>query len=507
MSGRRLRSGRLDPVGSGFRRLALVCTVLMASSLLAACGGSQLSPAYVRAANQAVQGQGGAGVADPSDSGSATTSGDPGSGSSTGSDVGGPLAGAPGHAAGGGGAGTSKVDKGNSAVGPGGTSATGGAQVSCAGFHNQTGITDKTITLANVADVSGPVPGIFTSAQQAVKAYVAYFNATASLCGRKLELLAMDSRTDGTADQADYLKACSNAFAAVGSMSAFDSGGAATAQHCGLPDLRSAAVSDARNACTTCFGAQATDLHAFQNAVPDFFLKHYHAATQHAAMIYVNAAASVLNAHTQQRVEEKRGMRFVYSSSFDVAEFNYTPYVAKMKQNGVRWVQFVGSQDEAVRLAQAMQNANFKPQVFLLDPTAYNPTFVKSGGSAVDGAFVFIDFTPFEEASSSTELRLYEAWLQQAAPGAVPSYFGLFAWSAARLFGEQAAALGGHLTRAALVSRIRRVKAWTDHGLHAPQEVGTKVNSSCWRFLRLSHGHWQPAGGRRYLCHGSTKAN
>lgn len=492
---------------SGLRWLALACVVLMASSLLAACGGSGLSPAYVRAANEGVQGQAGTGVADPSDPGSAVTPADPGSASSTGSGPGDSAGGVAGGAATGTRTGTTKVGKGVSSSAPGGGSATGGAQVSCTGFHNQTGITDKTITLANVADVSGPVPGIFTSAQQAVKAYVAYFNATASLCGRKLQLLAMDSRTDGTADQAAYLNACSNAFAAVGSMSAFDSGGAATAQHCDLPDLRAAAVSDARNACTTCFGAQATDLHAFQNAVPDFFLKHYHAATQHAAMIYVNAAASVLNAHTQQRVEEERGMRFVYSSSFDVAEFNYTPYVAKMKQNGVRWVQFVGSQDEAVRLAQAMQNANFKPEVFLLDPTAYNPTFVKSGGSAVDGAFVFIDFTPFEEASGSKELRLYEAWLQQAAPGAVPSYFGLFAWSAARLFGKQAAALGGHLTRAALVARIRRVRDWTDQGLHAPQEVGPKVNSSCWRFLRLQQGHWQPVGGRHYLCHGSTKAN
>ena len=38
----------------------------------------------------------------------------------------------------------------------------------------------------------------------------------------------------------------------------------------------------------TCFGVQATDLHAFQNAVPDFLLEHYPAASRHAAMIYVD---------------------------------------------------------------------------------------------------------------------------------------------------------------------------------------------------------------------------
>ena len=34
-----------------------------------------------------------------------------------------------------------------------------------------------TITLANISDISGPVPGIFESAQEATRAYVAYFNA------------------------------------------------------------------------------------------------------------------------------------------------------------------------------------------------------------------------------------------------------------------------------------------------------------------------------------------
>jgi ABC-type branched-subunit amino acid transport system substrate-binding protein len=221
-------------------------------------------------------------------------------------------------------------------------------------------------------------------------------------------------------------------------------------------------------------------------------------------MIYVNAAASVDNAKNMMVVEKKRGMRFVYSSPFDVAEFNYSPYVQHMKDAGVRWVQFVGSADEAVRLQQAMQNANFKPEVFLLDPTAYDPMYVKSGGSAVDGSFVFINFTPFAEAASNPELRLYETWLQQVAPGASPSYFGVFAWSAARLFVQEAVALGGKLTRSALVARIRGVHHWTSNGLHAPEDVGGKTNGSCWRFLRLEHGSWKAVGGTAYMCHGST---
>jgi hypothetical protein len=178
-----------------------------------------------------------------------------------------------------------------------------------------------------------------------------------------------------------------------------------------------------------------------------------------------------------------------------------------MKDKGVRIVQFVGSSDQAVRLARAMQAASFRPDVFLLDPTAYDPAFVRSGGSAVEKATVFIDFTPLEEASHSDELQLYMRWLQQVSPGAVPSYFGMFAWSATRLFVQQAVALGGDLTRANLVARMRQVHAWTDNGLHAPQDVGGKTNSNCWRFLRLEGGRWTPVGGSRYLCHGETKTS
>lgn len=480
--------------GRSWPWIALACAI---SLLAAGCGGSALSPSAVRSANVAVSGDAAAGTTgDPTSTlpsagpSSTTRAGSTGSASRSG--------GSPAYAAGPVGSG------GDVKTGKGVHAAIGEKVASCAGFKNQTGITDKTITIANASDISGPVPGIFTSAQQAVKAYAAYFNATSSLCGRKLSVLSLDSRTDAGGDQAAYETACSQSFAAVGSMSAFDSGGAATAQQCGLPDIRSQSVSDARNNCTTCFGAQASQDKVFQNAIPDYFVKHDHAATQHAAMIYVDATASVEDAQVTQKAEEKRGMHFVDDESFDVAEFNYAPYVQKMKAKGVRWVQFVGSSDEAVRLEQAMQAASFKPKVFLMDPTGYDPTYVKSGGSAVDGTVVFINFNPFEEAGSNPEEQLYEAWLQQVAPGAAPSYFGLFAWSAARLFVEESAALGGHLTRANLVARIRGVHHWTSNGLHAPQDVGGKKNGSCWRFMQLQKGTWRPLGGTHYLCDGST---
>ncbi|GAA3521892.1 hypothetical protein GCM10022234_17360 [Aeromicrobium panaciterrae] len=457
--------------------MAIGTLAALALVVPAACGGSTLDPEYVQSANNPNGISGGNGTGDVAGSGDAAGGADAGTGDAAGA-----------------------------GAGSGGSSGSipGVKSGSCDGFKNQKGITDKVIQLGNSSDISGPVPGLFTSAQQGTKAYIAYFNATSSICGRKLALTTLDSRTDAGADQQAYAKLCESTFAAVGSMSAFDSGGASTAQSCGLPDIRSAAVTATRNACSTCFGAQATGAREFSNAVPDFFVKNYKAASQKAAFLYLNAGASAENAATQQKVETKRGMKFLYSAGIDVAEFNYGPYVQQLKSKGVRWVQFIGGYQQGVRLAQAMQSANYKPDVLFYDPTVYDAGFVRSGGSAVEGAITFTNFTPFEQSQS--EVNLYKRWLQQVAPGAAPTFFGLFAWSAAKLFVAESLSLGGKLTRASLVSKVSGVHNWTANGAHSPMDVGGKHAPSCARFLQLRGGRWVPLKGTAYVCHGAGRA-
>jgi ABC-type branched-subunit amino acid transport system substrate-binding protein len=287
-------------------------------------------------------------------------------------------------------------------------------------------------------------------------------------------------------------------------MSAFDSGGAATAQGCGVPDIRTASVTAARNNCSTCFGAQASGPHEYSNEAYDFYVRNYKSAVQKGAFLYLNAGAAAENAKTQISVAQKRGVNWVYTAPIDVAEFNYGPYVQQMKSKGVEFVNFIGAYQQAVRLAQAMQSAGFKPQVLAFDPAVYDQNFIKSGGSAVEGAFVFINSVPLD--ANQPELNLYRKWLQQVAPGAQPTFFGMYAWSAAKLFVEKAVALGGKLTRASLVDAIRGVDNWTAGGMHGPMEVGPKHSPSCLRFMRVQGGKFVPTGGTAYVCHGASKA-
>ncbi len=386
----------------------------------------------------------------------------------------------------------------------GDNSANGGVQGgACDGLKNSDGITDDKIIIGNVSDISGPMPGLFQQTQDAVRAYVAYFNATSDICGRKLELRTYDSRTDAGADQQAYVQGCDEVFAMIGSASAFDSGGAATAEQCGLPDVRANSLTQERNNCSTCFGTNSTNARQFENIVPDTIIKDY-GGGQHGAMLYINAGAASENGKTQAKAGTERGMKYLYESGIDIAEFNYAPYVQRMKDKGVQSLQFIANDFIFVRMAQAMKQQGFTPKVVMLDPSAYTTNFVESGGDNVEGTVVFMNFTPFEEAAKNAELRLYMSWLQQVNPSARPGFFGVFAWSAARLFVQTAIELGGKLDRRTLVSAITKINDWTANGIHARQKVGSKQVSDCWRFIKLVNGNWVPIGGTQYRCEGVT---
>jgi ABC-type branched-subunit amino acid transport system substrate-binding protein len=365
---------------------------------------------------------------------------------------------------------------------------TTGPQANCAGFHATPGVDDRQITIANASDLSGSAPDRYASAQEALRAFVAYFNSTSSICGRRLNLLALDSRADAAGDKAAAAKACQQAFALVGSMSSADLGGAGTAAACGIPDLRAATTHAERADSPVVYAARTQRVGEVASAVPDYFVKHMPDAVHRAALVYVGAqtAARSLAAGYAQR-----GFQWIYQQGVDATDFNYTPYVMRMRELGVRYVQFVGPYQRAVRLAQAMRQQGLAPEAFVLDANAYDPDFVTSGGAAVDGVRVVTDAALFEESATNPELQLYTKWLTQEVPGAVPSYVGLFAWSAARLFTDTALQLGGQLTRDGLLERLATVKDWDGHGLTVAQDVGGRHSAPCASIVALHGGAWQ----------------
>ncbi|WP_194892766.1 ABC transporter substrate-binding protein [Catenulispora pinisilvae] len=379
--------------------------------------------------------------------------------------------------------------------GSGGGSGAPGADncVGTATGSTATGVTANSISLGNASDLSGPIGGLFSSAPQAVQAYAAYFNATHpnGICGRKLTVHSYDSQTSDAGDNQQTLTACQSDFALVGSVSAFDSGGAASDAQCGIPDLQAVSTTRARQTCAVCFGTDSQQLPLVPQVQPDFWNKQFPGAGAKAAFLYVDTGTTAQQAKSWEQAYAKDGFNWLLDQPIGVSESNYTPYVVKMQQAGVQYVQFLGAYQEAATLAQAMQQQGFTPKVFVLDPTGYDPNFVQQAGSAANNAFVFSNAAMFEEAGSNPELQLYTKWLHQVAPGATPTYFGMFAWSSAELFTRLANQIGPNLTRPAMVQALSKVHNYTGNGLFAPQDVGGKTTSPCALFMQYTGSGWK----------------
>ena len=147
------------------------------------------------------------------------------------------------------------------------------------------------------------------------------------------------------------------------------------------------------------------------------------------------------------------------------------------------------------------QQPDYPRPIYFQDPLIYDQNYTREAGEAGNGTYVFATHPLFDD-TSNREMVLYRSWLQQTSPGASPSYFGLYAWSATRLAVEKMVALGGRLTRATLVAEIAKTNDWTANGLHVAQPVGSKGKAECVTMLQLQNGTWGYGSGRGYMCQG-----
>jgi ABC-type branched-subunit amino acid transport system substrate-binding protein len=475
-------------------------TLLAASSLLLTACGARLTDEQRTAALSQTGGSGGSttgtGTTDAGTTGTGTTgTGTTGTGT-TGSATSGS-------------AGTSGT---SGTTGTTGTAGTGGGAVDTRkappggnGGATDKGITGDQITIANISDVSGAVPGLFEDAQLAVKAYFQYFNAReGTIYGRKIKLLSLDSRLDAGGNREQSIKACNEAFAGVGSVSAFDQGGAPVIRDCGLADIRGLATTEQMKAVPNAFPINAAgtggkrSLGSFGWAAEKF-----PEAVKKAAYIYIDGEVTRQQVDQDiQGAEAILGYKFVARPAIGITETNYGPVVQQLKSSGATYVTFTGAYQQAASFAQEFQRQNYKPTVFQPVVTAYTPDFIKQAGASAEGVFVAVAGSLVEEIDLNPELQLYAQWLNQVKPGAVPTGLGQFAWGAARLFVEKMKVIGPKPTRKALLAEIAKVSKYSAGGLFAPQDVGGRQLGSCVSITRVQGGkfvRFEPAakGSRR----------
>jgi ABC-type branched-subunit amino acid transport system substrate-binding protein len=353
------------------------------------------------------------------------------------------------------------------------------------------GITGDTITVGNVATLSGPVPGLFQGAVIGTQAWVAYQNSIGGIAGRKIKLEIRDDQFDTGQNRAATIDLMSKVFAFVGSFSLYDDAAVKQMEEAGMPDLQIPLTT----------GLQESPINISVNPVkrgtstgPWNGLKaKFPDAIEHVGGLYGDVPAAKDSFLNNQYVAEQLGYKFIYVRGFQPTETDFTADVVRMRQAGVKFFFTNGDVKSVARMAKAMAGQGFKPDAFVVFGPAYDATFIPLAGEAAEGVINLNTQAMYlgEDAPHIPEIALMNQWLQKVKPGYKPDLFAAYGWGHGRLFAKAMEAVGPKPTRPTLMAALRKINEWDGYGLFAPAGPATKRPAVCWIFVRVANGKFE----------------
>lgn len=341
------------------------------------------------------------------------------------------------------------------------------------------GVTDSEIRVGTIADPGyAGSPGLDKEFFDTAKAFTKWCNDAGGINGRKIRVDLLDAAVLDVIPRMN--EACAQDFTMVGGGAVMDDMGAQVRVDCGLPDVPGFVVT------TKAAGA---DLLAqpVPNANQQQPVGIYRMMAERqpelkdaAGILTANFAALTTTADRRQEALEKLGFKVVYRQEYNVmGESNWAPFVAAMKDKGVKTLTFVGEPNMLVALQKAMDEQGWHPEAILQDASFYAKKYIDAGGSSVQKTYVDLVFNPLETADQHPAVQQYIDILKASDPSAQPSLLGMQGLTAWLLWAKAAKDCGSTLTRACLLEKARSVTEWTGGGLHSPTNPSTGEAPRC----------------------------
>jgi len=349
------------------------------------------------------------------------------------------------------------------------------------------GVTDDTITIGVIADLTGVVPGLFKAAPDAVKAYAEMVNEAGGIHGRQLVVEVFDTGTNDNGNRLAYEDACDAVFASVGSESAFDTGGVEAVTECGFPHLAGFTTDDAIDELPFVFPRTTAE---YANVGPArWFAEEFPDAVANAAIVHGNIPVTERSADQLIEAREAVGWSFAYRQAAGTLESNYTPIALELKNRGIQALTWVYDVNNIVRLQKAMREQGVTIPVVDVTTQGYSQDYLEAAGPAAEGSYVGLTHVLLEEADEIPALEEYVTWLAEVAPDEEPTSNGLQAWIRAEMFVEAATAVGPELTRDALIAELEGMTDFDADGLIPPIDVGDPVpKQACFVIAQVRDG-------------------
>lgn len=374
------------------------------------------------------------------------------------------------------------------------------------GGATDAGVTGTSITVGNVSDLSGPVPGLFQGAVDGTEAYFAYLNSQGGINGRQVKLQAADGQTDCTANQNAHASEINDVFAFVGSFSLYDDCGTTVLQaHPGVPDVSFALGPKTQANTVNQFSPQFLPT---GGATGPFcaLAQKYPEEVKAVGSIYSNIPSAATSQKAVEKAAAKCGWKWIDSIPTGATDTTFNAQVNRMRSDGVKLV--FETADTTPNMAEMKKEADaqgWKPT--WVAPIAYSSSFFDLMGSsaAAEGVLGYNLYSLFlgdDEAARIPEVALFQTWMKRVHPEASMDLFAMYGWAAAKLFSQQIRAIGPHITRKAFLDSIRNVHSYDADRLLTPSDVGGHQPGHCYLLWQAHNGKFERLDSPDYRCDG-----
>jgi ABC-type branched-subunit amino acid transport system substrate-binding protein len=361
------------------------------------------------------------------------------------------------------------------------------------GGNLDVGITDSSVTVASVATITGPVPGLFKNMQSGIKAYAAYVNSIGGICGRKLDVLYADDRLDAGTNRSETQRLMSQAFAFVGGYSVVDDGGADVLAGSGIPDIGSA-IGAKRASMPENFATSPTEPGATSNGSQpqlQYFMQSY--GVHKAAVVWPaqNDARNRGRAYVNDM--KSVGLQIDDADQIEVAvtETNYVGVATKIKNDGVDIVITALEVNGISKLAQAFDQVGYKPKVPFYGQQTYGGQFLNLAGPSANGAVLALQHSIVEDRAQNPAMDTMATWYERANPGQDLDYFSIQGWIAGAMFGKALTQAGPSPTRALVLQQLQTFTAFDADGFIAPIDPAERKPSPCFVVVTVEDQKWK----------------
>ena len=402
---------------------------------------------------------------------------------------------------------------GGTAAGPGGPAQAGSGDRSAPapaggnGGATDIGVTATTITIGNVSDLSGPIPGLFSGATYGVDAYFSYINSQGGVFGRQLRMQVADSQTDCGSNKNAHANLVPKVLAFVGSFSVYDG--------CNVPLLDSKPGTIDLSYALSFQKKRSRSSYAVQPAPPgyptgmfEYWKKKYGSKTKKVGSLCGNIPATLESQRMIKNAAESVGWEWVYDGTHPATQSRFDAEMLQMQRAGVELVFIVcNTTANAVAMKKQADSQGFKPQFVI--PIGYASDFLERMGDAAQaegivGHNLYSLFFNKDEAAAIPELATYQQWMERTHAGVPLDLFSMYAWASAKLLVDALKKAGPKATRASLLAAVKAIGTFDAGGVITPGRPGAKEPSTCYILWEIKSGKYvrQDTPRGKYRCDG-----